>query len=120
VAVGLVLVVAVIVYNRAQLDAVTHGLRDEAQLNDQLDTLVARAGGPAAVLACGQPITGAYQVPALAWRLDVHSVRVGLVPHPPAVVFRADRSVRMPPVPQQPPYRELAVAGRWQAYGDCR
>ena len=59
VAVGLVLVVAVIVYNRPQLDAVTHGLRDEAQLNDQLDTLVARAGGPAAVLACGQPITGA-------------------------------------------------------------
>ena len=120
VAVGLVLVVAVIVYNRPQLDAVTNGLRDEAQLNDQLDTLVARAGGPAAVLACGQPITGAYQVPALAWRLDVHSVRVGLVPHPPAVVFRADRSVRMPPVPRQPPYRELAAAGRWQAYGDCR
>jgi len=28
--------------------------------------------------------------------------------------------VRMPPVPQQPPYRELAAAGRWQAYGDCR
>jgi hypothetical protein len=36
------------------------------------------------------------------------------------VVFRADRSVRMPPVPRQPPYRELAAAGRWQAYGDCR
>jgi hypothetical protein len=72
------------------------------------------------VLACGKPITGAYQVPALAWRLNVHSIRVGLVPHPPAVIFRADQSVRMPPVPKQPPYRELAVAGRWQAYGDCR
>jgi hypothetical protein len=120
VAIGLVLVVGVIIYNRPQLDAVTNGLRDEAQLNEQLDTAIVRAGGPAAVLACGQPITGAYQVPALAWRLHVHSVRVGLVPHPPAVVLRADQSVRMPPVPQQPPYRELATAGRWHVYGDCR
>jgi hypothetical protein len=120
VAVGLVVVIAVIVYNRPQLDAVTNGLRGEARLNEQLDTAIARAGGRAAVLACGQPITGAYQVPALAWRLNVHSLRVGLVPHPPAVVFRADQSVRMPPVPKQPPYRELATAGLWRVYGDCR
>jgi hypothetical protein len=26
----------------------------------------------------------------------------------------------MPPVPPSPPYRELATAGRWQAYGACR
>src|SRR5919197_1195487 len=120
VAIGLVLVVGVIIYNRPQLDAVTNGLRDEAQLNEQLDTAIVRAGGPAAVLACGQPITGAYQVPALAWRLHVHSVRVGLVTHPPAVELRADLSVLMQPVPQQPPYRELATAGRWHVYGDCR
>ncbi len=54
VAVGLVLVVAVIVYNRPQLDAVTHGLRDEAQLNDQLDTAGrarGRTGGGAGLRA---------------------------------------------------------------------
>ncbi|MFL5902296.1 MAG: hypothetical protein ACJ76Q_00565 [Solirubrobacteraceae bacterium] len=119
-AVVLVAVVGGLVYDRPQLDAVTSGLRTEAQLNDQLADAVTHAGGAKAVLSCGQPITGAYQVPALAWRLDVHTIRIGLVAHPPAVVFRADKAVRMPPVPPSPPYRELATAGRWQAYGACR
>jgi hypothetical protein len=119
-AVVLVAVVGGLVYDRPQLDAVTSGLRTEAQLNHQLADVVTHAGGAKAVLACGHPITGAYQVPALAWRLGVHTIRVGLVPHPPAVVFRADKAVRMPPVPPSPPYRELAAAGRWQAYGACR
>jgi hypothetical protein len=119
-AVVLVAVVGGLVYDRPQLDAVTSGLRTEAQLNDQLADVVTHAGGAKAVLACGHPITGAYQVPALAWRLDVHTIRVGLVPHPPTVVFRADKAVRMPPVPPSPPYHELATAGRWQAYGACR
>jgi hypothetical protein len=120
--VGFVLVVAAgyAAFNRPQLDADLLGLRHEAHLGDQLDGAVARAGGAKALLACGEPYTGAYQVPALAWRLHVHTIRVGLDPHPPAVVFRADRAVRMPPVPPQPPYRLLASSGRWHVYGDCR
>jgi hypothetical protein len=117
---ALVIVVGVAAYDRPQLDADLIGLRIEAHLGDQLDGAVARAGGAKAVLACGEPFTGAYQVPALAWRLDVHTIRVGLLPHPPAVVFRADRSARMPAVPAQPPYRLLASSGRWHVYGDCR
>ena len=46
----------------------------------------------------------------MAWRLNVHTIRVGLTPRPPAVVMRADRAVRMPAVPPQPPYRQLAGA----------
>jgi hypothetical protein len=120
VAVGLVLVVGVIVYNRPQLDAVLNGLRGEARLDAQLETAIARTGGPGAVLACAKPITGAYQVPILAWYLHVHSIRVGLNPRPPAVVFRTDNFVRMPPVPKQPPYREVATAGAWHVYEACR
>jgi hypothetical protein len=117
--VGLVLVVGVVVYNRPQLDAVLNGLRGEARLDAQLETAIARAGGPGAVLACAKPITGAYQVPILAWYLHVHSIRVGLNPRPPAVVFRANFA-RMPPVPTQPPYREVATAGGWHVYEACR
>jgi hypothetical protein len=72
------------------------------------------------VLACGKPFTGAYQVPVLAWNLHVHSIRVGLNPRPPAVVFRADDASRMPPVPPQPPFRQVSAAGRWQVYEACR
>jgi hypothetical protein len=120
VAAAAVLVVWFVVYNRPQLDVEVLGLRADAQLNDRLDAAVARAGGPAAVLACGKPITGAYQVPVLAWNLHVHSIRVGLNPRPPAVVFRADDASRMPPVPPQPPFRQVAATGRWQVYEACR
>jgi hypothetical protein len=121
VAVGLVAVVGAIVYNGTQLDAVTNGQRSEAQLNEQLEAAVAHAGGAKAVLACGVPITGAYQVPALAWQLHVHSIQVGFIPRkPPEVIFRAVKSVRMPPVPKQPPFRPLTASGRWTVYGACR
>jgi hypothetical protein len=120
IAVALVAGVAAVVLERPRVDAVVNGLRSDADLNHELATVVDRAGGPKAILACGHPITGAYQVPALAWELHVHTIRIGLGSPPPAVVFRADRSVRMPPVPKQPPYRLLARAGRWQAYGACR
>jgi hypothetical protein len=120
VTVAVVLVAGVVVYDRPQLDAVADSLRSEAQLNDQLDDAVARAGGPAAVFACAKPITGAYQVPALAWYLRVHSIRIGLDPRPPAVVFRADDAARMPQPPPQPPYRQVATAGRWHVYEACR
>jgi hypothetical protein len=60
-------------------------------------------------------------VPALAWLLHVHTIQVGFIPrHPPETIFRADNSVRMPPVPKQPPFRELTTSGRWQVYGACR
>jgi hypothetical protein len=120
IAVAVVAAVAAVIVDRPRVDAVTDGLRSDADLNHQLATVVARAGGPKAVLACGHPITGAYQVPALAWDLHVHTIRIGLGAPPPAVVFRADRSVRMPPVPRQPPYHTIATAGRWQVYGACR
>ena len=46
-AIVIVLVVGVgaAVYNRPQLDAVLTGIRDEAELNDQLDSAIAHAGG---------------------------------------------------------------------------
>ena len=122
-AIGVALAIAVVAvgYDRPQLDAVRNGLRSEARLTDQLAGVVAHAGGRKALLACGKPITGAYQVPAVAWQLHVHTIQVGLNPHPPgAVILRADRAVRMPAVPKQPPYRQLAVNGRWQVYGACR
>jgi hypothetical protein len=111
-----------LLYNEQQVDLVRRNLNIEKQLNDQLKGAVAVAGGSKAVLACGRPITGAYQVPALAWRLGVHSHVIGLVARPPAVVFRAVAPgvLRMPPPPPQPPFRTLGKAGLWQVSGACR
>jgi hypothetical protein len=111
-----------LVFNQQQLDLVRKNLNIEKQLNDQLKGAVAVAGGTKAVLACGRPVTGAYQVPALAWRLGVHSHVIGLAARSPAVVFRADAPgvLRMPPPPPQPPFRTFGTAGVWQVSGACR
>jgi len=115
-----VLVLAfLLLFNEQQLDVVRLGLNTEKRLNEQLKGAVAVAGGTKAVLACGKPITGAYQVPALAWRLNIHTIRIGLVAKRPAIVFRAN-ALRMPPVPPQPPFRQLGSSGLWHVYGACR
>jgi hypothetical protein len=119
IAAALVLVIGAVIYDRTQLDAVTNGLRGEAQQADQLDGVLARAGGAKRIVACGVPYTGAYQVPALAWRLNLHTIQVGFIPRASGTIFRADGAVRMPPAPHQPPWRELARDGRWQVYGNC-
>ena len=47
-------------------------LRYQARITDDLHAAVDRVGGAGVVRACGQASTGNYEVPALAWRLDVH------------------------------------------------
>jgi hypothetical protein len=56
----------------------THGsLVYQANLRNGLNTLVARYGGARKVLACGHVMTEGFQVPMVAWALDVHTVDVG-------------------------------------------
>ena len=99
-------------------------LEFQAQLADDLDRVIELAGGPERVVACGQPFTNRFLVPAVAWRLDLHGIRVGLNPRPPAVVFRARETEREPPQPALPPgggpFRRVAAAGEWEVFAACR
>jgi hypothetical protein len=95
----------------------------QAHLYDDLGMAVERAGGPERVLSCGKPFTGRFQVPAVAWRLDVHLRRVGLDPSPPAVVFRARPTQHERPVPGLGAARgaqPIARAGAWTVLASCR
>lgn len=59
-----------------RLDRLDH----TARLTEDLRTVIERAGGRAAVLRCGRPVTGAYRGPLVAWHLRVHKQRVGFDP----------------------------------------
>ena len=106
------------------LHKVTEGVQREANLHSDLQAAIARGGGPDRLLACGEPFTGPYQVPVLAWELGVHTGRVELEPRAPGVVFRARPIVPKGAeivVPRAgPPFRRVASAGRWQLFTRCR
>ncbi len=56
----------------------------QANLRQGLSRIVAKYGGPAKVLGCGTVMTEGFQVPMVAWTLDVHTVRVQAPPAPGA------------------------------------
>lgn len=64
-------------------------LEYQAQMRAGIERAVDRIGGPAGVLACGDPVTEDYSVPMLAWFLHVPIERVGLSPRPTTIVFQA-------------------------------
>jgi hypothetical protein len=69
------------------------------------------------VLACGRPITGPYHMPALAWRLRVHSQVVAIEVETPGMVFRErdDRTLAAP----GSPFAHVAEAGEWDVVAAC-
>lgn len=71
-----------------RLDPTFTGLKYQAALADGLPDLIAQAGGADALKRCGNPYTGPFLVPVVAWNLHVHTKQVHLDPQRPAVVFR--------------------------------
>jgi len=63
-------------------------LRDESKHRTALPKAIELAGGRDRVLACGEITTNNFQVPMLAWYLDVHVNRVGLDPIGPGTTFQ--------------------------------
>ena len=86
-----------------------------------LPVAIDRAGGRRAVIACGDPYTGLYKVPALAWALDVPVGAVEFEPAAPGVIFRT--SGLGPPDPRVPrtlpPFQRVASAGGWDVLAAC-
>ncbi len=94
----------------------THGsLLYQAQLREDLASLISTHGGAKAVLACGPVMAEGFQVPMVAWYLDVRTLEVadqpptnanGLAPVPkgqwPATIFQDEdtRGATLLPLPQ--------------------
>jgi hypothetical protein len=108
------------------LSAVARSLRPEAAAKTQLERLVARLGGRAAVLGCGRPTGGRFQRPILAWTLRVHARQVAFRlddPGTPGLVLRVTtQRPADPPLPAAGPrYRPVADLGQWEALSaGCR
>jgi hypothetical protein len=94
----------------------THGsLLYQAHLREDLVSLIRRAGGAGFILGCGPVMTEGFQVPMVAWYLNVRTIRVtdqpatnaqGLAPVKnrqwPATIFqdRDNRGAALLPLPQ--------------------
>ena len=105
------------------VDAITA----QAHANDSLGSVVARAGGPERVRACGQVFTGPFQVPVVAWNLRVHTAQVSsLTPSRPGVLFQVRSGPGRPFGPSQRPLgdprgvRTLTSGGAWRVVAACR
>jgi hypothetical protein len=100
---------------------------NQARLNDSVAGLVARAGGPARVRACGDVYTGLFQVPVVAWYTQLHTTQVSIrAPHRPAAVFRVRSGAAGRPGPtirtlgDPSDLRNLSLAPGWRIVGACR
>ncbi len=116
---ALVLLVVGIPFGLARVDSVADtyaASRSQSELYEELTRAVAEAGGPDQVLECGDPYTGRYRVPVLAWELGVHLGVVGHEPAVPGVVFRARGSP--PEVP--PGFTTFEREGEWRVLAACR
>jgi hypothetical protein len=105
------------------VEAITY----QARLNDRVSGLVARAGGPARLKACGDVYTGPFQVPVVAWNMHLHTSLVSsLVPVRPAVLFRVRSNPTVRPGPSlrsvgdPRDQRTLAVAPGWRIVAVCK
>ena len=120
VAVALALVVAALPFTDAQASDVREQftrLSSQAELYENMERAIARAGGRDAVLRCGKVFTGKYRVPVLAWHLGVHLGDVEIHPFPPGVIFYARGA---PPLSSSKfPYRTIAQAGSWTVFASC-
>jgi hypothetical protein len=96
---------------REDLDVV----RAEAELYDDLADIVARAGGPAAVLACRPVHTLAFEQQAVAWALRVRSEDVSIVPSPPGTALAAHDAA----LAHDPRFAPLLENRRWRLARNC-
>jgi hypothetical protein len=103
---------------------ITIGQRQE-NLTGTLRHAIKRAGGRDVVLSCGGLTAQAFQVPVLAWELNVPPGRPRIVPKPVGEVFQLSGSPRIP-ASLTSSYHLVATAGadgsqggRWTVLSTC-
>jgi hypothetical protein len=103
----------------------------QAHLRTDAAKTVADLGGPAKILRCGSVMTEGFQVPMLAWQLDVHTLTIGAPPAagtkpPPApnVIFRTRAQSNATPLPalsdwSSVHWQKVAHARTFSVYSNC-
>jgi hypothetical protein len=101
----------------------------QARLREDMSALVRRLGRKS-ILGCGTVMTEGFQVPMLAWNLDVHTVRVEAPPTvpgtgtPPNVIFqtRAQSNAHLLPIvgPWHINYALVAHNRTFRVFMNCR
>jgi hypothetical protein len=106
-----------------RLEATFTGLKWQADLADQLPDLIQQAGGAEALKRCGNPYTGPFLVPVVAWNLHLHTQQVSLNPQRPAVVFRVKTTNytrgATPSLRDVGAGRTLATSDKWRIVAAC-
>ncbi len=106
----------------------------QAHLREDMSAAVKAVGGASRVLACGSVMTEGFQVPMLAYNLDVHTLAVAASPvlepgqappPPPNVIFqtRAQRNAHLLPLLSTWPnvdYRLVTHNRTFRVYEHCR
>jgi len=94
--------------------------RYQQRLADDLDAVIAAAGGRDALLRCGRPYTGQFRGPLTAYALDVEKQRVGFSPQPPGILLRSARLEGEEPTPAVPTgFDPTAGHGLWTLHTTC-
>jgi hypothetical protein len=100
-----------------------HSARLAQRLSAALPQAINEAGGRDAVVRCGHVTTQAFQVPLVAWQLDVPVGTVGIIPSSPGTVFMRQGAPRIPPSVIGA-YRPIGQSGppsaRWTTLSTCR
>jgi hypothetical protein len=95
-------------------------LAHQADLAQDLENAIAKAGGREAVLRCGTPYVGPLRGTHLAYRLRVPKRTVEFDPRDRGVVFRSRLTPTSRPAPRPPRgYRTVARTGTWRILADC-
>jgi hypothetical protein len=118
---GLILAAAVLALTAGTLVDQVREVGERARRAEDLDVLVTRAGGAAAVRECGPPRTVQPMRALLAWRLDVPLAQLTDRPRQPVAVFRAPAGYGGEPAGPRPPPGAATVAavGDWTLLAAC-
>ncbi|HEV2819911.1 MAG TPA: hypothetical protein VGW11_05335 [Solirubrobacteraceae bacterium] len=94
----------------------------EAQLREELPAALEQAGGPRALLDCGEVAVHPFMVPWAAWELEVHTQRLVLETGGPGAVIRAGYRPGADPLPAPGVLAGAPVVGRtelWEVTARC-
>jgi hypothetical protein len=115
-----VLAAATLAFTAGDLSDQLDELGARADRREQLDALVDRAGGPAAINRCGAVYTNQPMKAMLAWRLDVPMEHLADPPRPPGAAFRAPPGYDGgPALPVAPGFAPRASEGAWELVATC-
>jgi hypothetical protein len=93
-----------------------HKVTTEARQYHTITQAIAKAGGPAAIKACGEVYTGPFQTQALAWHLHVHEEDVKIFPSRPGTTVAPAYSA----LARDPRYPPIARTSLWVVGSSCK